>query len=461
MSRPAYRQLTRFVARCRREMKDSRRIRAAEEPRAYLLQRLYMVYKELFVKRHWEFAAQLTFNTMMAIIPVFAVIFAVGRGFGFEESIAGWCREVFASQPQVGEAIVQLARQYIDYTHTGIIIGIGLLLMMWSVVSLFENVEEVFNNIWHVRIERSMGRKVVDYTAIIFLVPIVIIFYSGVMLFFHSVAGWLPEFQILTPAMRMLFGLALPMVLLWAFFLALYMVIPNTRVLFGQVWFPALLASLAITGLQAVYVHIQVLLTGYSIIYGSLAALPLFMIWLQASWYICIGFAELGHANQLLKLGLHEDAAEPSVAARLMQCLVVLGVVCRRQQQGLSPATPGLIGRATGYSPGRVGACVGRLTAAGLVYGVAVGPRGGGRGPADAGLSGLDGAVLGYVPAGDTSGMTVGKALAALVGVLPAAGSDPAMPGSEVEARLLAALRTGREALEKIRVTELSATQSV
>jgi membrane protein len=87
-----------------------------EHPRAYLLQRLYMVYHDLFVQKHWGFAAQLTFNTMMAIIPVFAIIFAVGRGFGFEESIANWCREVFASQPQVAEAIVQLSTSYIHYT---------------------------------------------------------------------------------------------------------------------------------------------------------------------------------------------------------------------------------------------------------------------------------------------------------------------------------------------------------
>ena len=72
-----------------------------QDPWVYMAQRLYMVFKGLFVENHWGYAAQLTFNTMMAIVPVFAVIFAVGRGFGFEDYISEWVRRMFASQPYV------------------------------------------------------------------------------------------------------------------------------------------------------------------------------------------------------------------------------------------------------------------------------------------------------------------------------------------------------------------------
>lgn len=435
-------RLTRFVDRCKTEMRDTRRVVFMEHPRAYLLQRLYMVYHDLFVQKHWGFAAQLTFNTMMAIIPVFAIIFAVGRGFGFEESIANWCREVFASQPQVAEAIVQLSTSYIHYTHTGIIIGIGLLFMIWSVVSLFENVEGVFNDIWGATKERSMGRKVTDYTAIVFLVPIVIVFYSGLTVFFYSVLDYLPQFQLLTPAMKLVLGFATPLLLLWAFFLLLYMGIPNTRVLFRHVWFPALLASLCIIGLQTVYVHVQVIVTSYSIIYGSLAALPLFMIWLQASWFIGIGFAEFGHANQNLSQGLDAEGVTYSVADQLEHCLIILNLISRRQKDEARPCRMGDLQRVTGYAYSHIVHCLQRLEETHLILCVDT--------------KGDDAA---FTPSRDTASLTLGRVLFMLA-THPVQGTDhPARcrMSDEVRGRVAEALRLSLDELDKISVNDCSA----
>lgn len=321
-----------------------------ENPSVYLGQRMYMVFKGLFVDNHWGYAAQLTFNTMMAIIPVFAVIFAVGRGFGFEEYIADWLRRVFVSQPGVAEAILTLSKSYIGYTHTGMIIGISLVFMLYSGISLFNNMENVFNGIWAVKKERSYAKAIIDYVSIIFLVPLAIILFSGLSVFFYSVLGHLPDFQLLTPLLKGLIRYLVPLTMLTLFFTLMYAFLPNTKVRLQMVWFPALLAGLCIIGLQAVYLHFQVLFTNYSVIYGSLAALPLLMLWMQLSWFICIGFAELGRANQELADGhVGEDRAD-SLMEKLRKTGVVLSFLCRNQRLGSGPTSVRDLLRHTHYS---------------------------------------------------------------------------------------------------------------
>lgn len=321
----------------RRAIWEEGNVAFRERPLVYMAQRLYMVFKGLFVENHWGYAAQLTFNTMMAIVPVFAIIFAVGRGFGFEDYIAEWVHRVFASQPVVGKAVLELASSYINYTHTGVVIGVSLVFMLYSVISLFNNVEGVFNGIWAVRKERDWGRAAFDYISVIFLVPLAIILLSGLSVFFNSILGRLPDFQVLTPVFKGIISFAVPLTVLTLFFTLLYTFVPNTKVRVSMVWFPAMLAGLCIIGLQTAYVYYQVMFTSYSIIYGSLAALPLLMLWMQLSWFICIGFAELGRANQELAEGHLGETRPDSLLEKIRKSGMVLSLLCQRQRRGGGP----------------------------------------------------------------------------------------------------------------------------
>lgn len=123
-------------------------VRFKDNPLIYIAQRLYLVFNGLFVERHWGYAAQLTYNTLMALVPMFAAILAIARGFGFEDYIVEWCRQLFANQPNTAKVVLNLAKSYINYTHTGVILGISLVWMLYSVISLFNNIEAVFNGIW-------------------------------------------------------------------------------------------------------------------------------------------------------------------------------------------------------------------------------------------------------------------------------------------------------------------------
>ncbi len=414
-----------------------------EHPQRYMAQRLYLVFQGLFLENHWGYAAQLTYNTMMAIIPIFAVIFAVGRGFGFEEWIVEWCQGVFESQPQVAESVVQLADSYIKYTKTGYIIGISLLFMLYSVVSLFDNVEKVFNGIWGVKKERSMATAAIDYLSMMLLVPLAIILLSGLSVFFQGILHYLPTFQVLTPLLRTLIGIALPLGLLTGFFTLMYAYLPNTAVRLKCVWFPALLAAVCISLLQQVYIHCQVVFTSYNVVYGSLAALPLLMLWMQLSWFICIGFAELGHANQELLSGRLGYERPVSPAQQLRRAGVVLRVMCRRQQSGRAPATLHDLQHATGYTYGSLTHSVGLLTDARLMA-----------------RTRRDDDQEVYTLIHDASTLTVGEAVKALLGrqaphPTPSAqaGSASQLP-SEMEQQLNHAMEAWINELKKIKVAE-------
>lgn len=422
----------------RRTIWEAGNVRFCERPWVYIARRLYMVFKGLFVENHWGYAAQLTFNTMMAIVPVFAIIFAVGRGFGFEEYISGWVHQVFASQPAVGKAILELAGSYINYTHTGVVIGISLVFMLYSVISLFDNIEGVFNGIWGVRKERDLSRAAFDYVSIIFLVPLAIILLSGLSVFFNSILGRLPDFQVLTPLFRGLIGFLVPLGVMTLFFTLLYTFVPNTKVRLSMVWFPAFLAALFIIGLQTAYVYYQVLFTSYSIIYGSLAALPLLMLWMQLSWFICIGFAELGRANQELADGhVGEDRAD-SLLERIRKSGVVLSLLCRRQRRGGGPCGMRELLARTHFSYARLTLSLRLLTEARLV----------------SRTQAADGTDV-YTLNCDSSDLGVGTMVEALLGRKAAERRDGLRISPEVERALDEMLHTYLATLNAVRVENI------
>lgn len=305
----------------------------------YCAQRLYLTFHGLFLKEHWTAAAQLTCNTMMALIPVLAIIYAIASGFGFDNIIVNELQQTFASQPKIASALVTLSQNYIHYTHTGVVLGVSFVFMLYTVISLFNNIESVFNKIWGCTVDRSFGRMLIDYTAMLFIVPICMIVFSGLSVFFYSLIDLIPSFNMLTPILRMSIQVLIPLMILTLFFMGAFAYVPNTKVHLKYVWLPAFIAAVCIFILQWIFVHFQMLFTSYSIIYGSLSALPLLMLWLQMSWYIGIACSELAHANQELGRGNRfRDRAE-SIETRLNECAIILSLLCQRQRRGAAPAT--------------------------------------------------------------------------------------------------------------------------
>lgn len=251
-----------------------------------------------FLRGHMDYATQLSFSTILALVPILAMFFAVGRAFGLSMYVDNILRQVFKSQPQVADELFTMADSYLNQAQTGILIGLGILVMLYSILSLIRNIEMVFDVIWHVDRQRSVGRLIIDYTAMIFLIPIILIILSSTSVLVFGVLDRIPDFLLLDGIFRFLIRVVSPWLLLTAVFIGVNMYVPNTHVKLSCTIIPSMLASAFMLALQYFYIHGQIFLTSYNAIYGSFAVIPLFMIWMLASWYIILFFGELCYANQ-------------------------------------------------------------------------------------------------------------------------------------------------------------------
>ena len=124
-------------------------------------------------------AAALTYSTLFAVVPILALIFAVARGFGFENIVNSLLDNGIMKENESLSTVMQFIDGYMQYVSSGAFVGIGLLFLLWSVYSLADGIEANLNFIWHVKQSRGMGRKITDYFSLVLLIPIGIICLSG------------------------------------------------------------------------------------------------------------------------------------------------------------------------------------------------------------------------------------------------------------------------------------------
>jgi len=298
-----------------------------------------LLISELTAKRVFDSAAALTYSTILAIVPIMAVVFAVARGFGYSKYIETWFRDMLTSQPQAAEIIIGFVNSYLVHTKSGIILGLGLVFMLWTVLMLVSNIEKTFNDIWQVKKPRSLFRTFTDYIAMLFLVPIIIVVMAGISIFMATIADNLDQYVVISSVGHFLIDLS-PYILLSGAFFALYVFMPNTKVHLRSAILPAILAGTAMQWLQFFYIHSQIWVSSYNAIYGSFAALPLFMLWVQFSWIICLVGAELTYTMQNLEeSAFMSDAKSMSHRYRMMLSALLLSLICKRFAEGRKPYT--------------------------------------------------------------------------------------------------------------------------
>ena len=260
---------------------------------------LYLTIRFFTEKRVTAQAAALTYSSLLAMVPILAVIFAIARGFGYNKYIEIWFREMMSTQPQMADLIVDFVNRYLVHTQSGVFLGIGLLFMLYTTLMLVNNVEETFNEIWRVSNARPIMRSFVNYLAMFFLFPILILVSMGLSIFMATIAHKIDDFRLLSSAVLELLDVS-PFLLMSLFFVLLYVYMPNTKVRWSCAIIPGILAGAGMYLLQLFYIYSQIWVTGYNAIYGSFAALPLFMLWVQISWTICLFGAQLTYTNQNL-----------------------------------------------------------------------------------------------------------------------------------------------------------------
>jgi membrane protein len=288
-------------------------------------------------------ASSLTFYTLLSIVPILAMFFGVAKGFGFEKRLQQELFDRFPGQEEILSQVINFANSMLEQTRGGLIAGIGLLVLFWSVLKVLGHIEMAFNDIWEVKDNRSWGRKFSDYLAIMLIAPIFILMSGSATVFITTRVTQITQevalLGVLSPLISFLLKF-IPYVLMWIVFTLLYIIMPNTRVSFKAGFLGGVVAGTLYQLAQGLYISFQIGAARYNAIYGSFAALPLFLLWLQISWWIVLFGAELSFANQNVDTYEYEpDSLKISSGFKKLLTLQVVHLLIKKFANGDKPLT--------------------------------------------------------------------------------------------------------------------------
>jgi membrane protein len=287
-------------------------------------------------------ASSLTYYSLLAIVPILAMGFGIAKGFGYDKDLEQKLIENFQGHEEVLDYIITFAHSMLDNAKGGVIAGVGLAVLFWSVMKMMINIESSLNDIWQIKKGRSYIRKFTDYVSIMLVAPLLIILASSGKVYLATQLNDITsgiEVVNLSPFVVFLMNL-LPYLMIWLLFALIYVIMPNTRVKFSSVLLAGILAGTAFLVGQWLYIETQMLTSRINIIYGSFAALPLLFIWLRVSWLIFLLGAEVSFAKQNIdQYELENESRHISLYAHRAYCILLLENIVRRFIDGEKPLT--------------------------------------------------------------------------------------------------------------------------
>ena len=246
-------------------------------------------------------ASALTFYSLLSVVPVIAMMFGVAKGFGLEKRVETEILTRMQGQDEVAKKIIDFANSLLENASGGFIAGIGVAFLFWTIIKVLGNIEHSFNDIWGVKTPRSIGRKFSDYLSMMLLCPFLLVMASSATVLISSQVRMIIQkysiFSALGPVIFLLLRL-LPYCTLWITFTFVFIFMPNTKIKLKSGLLAGIVAGTCFQLTQWIYINFQIGAAKYGAIYGSFAALPLFLLWLQISWLVVLFGAELSFAHQ-------------------------------------------------------------------------------------------------------------------------------------------------------------------
>lgn len=268
---------------------------------SYRLVKVIIIAVRAFIKDRLSVkASALTYSILFSVVPMIALIVAIGRGFGMEEMIENWLKDSFVAQSNMIPVMMKFVKRYLDSTQGGLFIGVGIAVLFYSVINFFIQVELAFNAIWNVKKPRAIVNQLTMYFSAMLLIPVFIVLSSGISIYINTILSETVVYALFSPVLKFIVYFS-PYFINWIVFSIMYMVIPNTRVKPGNALIAGIIAGSAFQIFQILYINGQVYLSRYNVVYGSFAAIPLLLLWLQISCLIVLLGAEISYAMQNMR----------------------------------------------------------------------------------------------------------------------------------------------------------------
>jgi membrane protein len=286
-------------------------------------------------------ASALTFFSLLSIVPVIALMFGIAKGFGLQERVAAQILEKMKGNEEVANRVISFANSLLDKASGGVIAGVGVVFLFWAIISLLSNIENSFNDIWGVVKARTIGRKVADYLVTMLVCPILLAVAGGATIFLsnqiETLLDKIPFLKNFGPAFWLVMKI-LPYLTIWVAFTFIFISMPNTKVRLMSGLIAGIVAGTLFQLVQWGYVNFQVQITSRYAIYGSFAALPLFLLWLQISWFIVLFGAEVSFAHQNVETYEFEpDCLSASQSFKTLLSLLIVQNIVKRFCDGDKP----------------------------------------------------------------------------------------------------------------------------
>lgn len=275
-------------------------------------------------------ACAMTYRTLLALVPALALLLAIARGFGFQNYVEMELYKLFPAQKTAINYAWNFVDSYLNQASEGLFVGVGIIFLLYTLISLIGNTEDTFNSIWGVKQGRNIWRKISDYTSFLMILPILIICVSGINLMMSSTLNSVFGFSFMTPVISWILEIA-SWILTFLFFSAVYLLIPNTHVKVKNALIAGIIAGVGFLAVQWVFVTGQMYVSRYNAIYGSFSFLPLLLIWLQLVWMITLAGAVVCYSSEnIFSFSFDEEIRNMAPLYRRKAYVAVAAIVTQR-----------------------------------------------------------------------------------------------------------------------------------
>jgi membrane protein len=288
-------------------------------------------------------ASALTLYSLLSIVPVIAMLFGVAKGFSFEKILEQRLIEQVPNQEITVLQLISFAQNLLESTKGEVVAGTGIVILFWTITNVIGNIEESFNHIWKIGKGRSISRKFSDYLSLMLLAPVLLIASSSITVFLKIKITWLitiiqlPEFgtRLVISALSLS-----PLVLMIALFAFTFIFMPNHKINYRAGIIAGVVTGLMYHLLQWAYLSLQIGVSSYNAIYGSFAALPLFVVWLQTGWMIVLFGCEVAFFLQNYEIYRNNNRfSDLSFSLKKVTALQITHLIVKNFMQLNNPLT--------------------------------------------------------------------------------------------------------------------------
>jgi membrane protein len=273
-------------------------------------------------------AMSLVYTTLLSVVPLVALSFSVLKGLNFHRELEPVLYTFLEPLGDKAYDITDQVMQFVENVRGEVLGSIGLIFLIYTVISMVQKIEESFNFVWRVDQPRSFGRRFSEYLSVMVIGPAVIVAAVGLLSSMgrSSIVATLSHYQPFDWILIML-GRAAPYALVIGAFTFVYGFIPNTRVKLRAALIAGAVSGLAWVAMGAIFASFVRSSGGTMVIYASFAIVILALIWIYVSWLILLLGAQLAfyiQNPQYLRPGRGEIKLSSSVRERVALSIMYL-----------------------------------------------------------------------------------------------------------------------------------------